>query len=628
VALLERIQSPADLRTLGPADLAVLADEIRARITAVVAATGGHLASNLGVVELTLALHRTFDFRQDHLIFDVGHQCYAHKLVTGRAARFETIRQEGGLSGYPNRAESPYDLFTTGHAGVSISTALGLALADKTAGRSARTVAVIGDGALGSGVALEGLNHAGSSKANLIVILNDNQMCISSTVGSLARAFTRARMSPVYKDLNKEMRRVLDKVPAVGGQMVQALSALKGAIKDAVVPDHAFEHFGFRVLGPVNGHDLRELERVLEEIRQVDGPVMLHVCTQKGHGFGPAAEHPENFHSATPFTEQNGSVVPKAPCAGTTWSAAAVAALTELAEKDQRVVAITAAMPDGTGLAKFAERFPERFYDVGICESHAVALAAGMAAGGLRPVVAIYSTFLQRAYDQLYHELSLNETLPVVLLVDRAGLVGADGATHQGFYDIAYLRSLPGLVVAAPADGRSLREMLALALSLDRSMAIRYPRDCVPEADLSDQAVELGRGAVLQRGKDGAILAYGATVTAALGAAEILAGEGLELTVADGRFAKPLDEKLISQLLAESPWLVTVEEGARAGGFGSAVLEFAQTTGLAGKCVAAIGIPDELVEHAERGSLLRRFGLTAEGIAARVREAAKSHPKR
>ena len=617
--VLETIQSPADLRKLSWTQLQDLAAEIRERITAVVARTGGHLASNLGVVELTLALHRTFDFLTDHLIFDVGHQCYTHKLLTGRADRFDTLRQEDGLSGYPNRRESPYDPFTTGHAGASISTALGLALADQAAGRTCRTVAVIGDGALGSGLALEGLNHAGSAHANLLVVLNDNQMCISSTVGALAQAFTRVRTSDVYRDLNREVRHLLDTFPVLGAQMTQALSAVKGAIKDAVVPDHAFEHFGFRVLGPVNGHNMRELTQTFEEIQDTTGPLMLHVCTEKGRGYAPAAGDPTGFHSASPFAEQNGKVTAAQAPGGTSWSRCAAEALIAEAERADDIVAVTAAMPDGTGLSAFQERFADRFFDVGICESHAVALAAGMASGGLRPVVAIYSTFLQRAYDQLYHELSLNGDLPVVLLIDRAGLVGPDGATHQGVYDIAYLRSLPGLVVAAPADGRELREMLALALRLGRPMAIRYPRDAVPGRTLSDQPVELGRGAVLRRGSDGALVAYGTTAQAAMEAAEILAGEDIDLTVASARFCKPLDEPLLSQLLAASPWVATVEEGVRAGGFGSACLEFAQSAGLAGKVAASIALPDELIEHATRARLLERFGLDARGIADHVR---------
>ena len=618
--ILDSLQSPADLRQLSWSQMQDLATEIRERITAVVSRNGGHLASNLGVVELTLALHRTFDFLHDHLVLDVGHQCYTHKLLTGRADRFETIRTEGGLSGYPNRRESPYDPFTTGHAGASISTALGLALADKAAGRDTRTVAVIGDGALGSGLALEGLNHAGAVQANLLIVLNDNQMCISNTVGALAQAFTHVRTSNLYRDLNRDVRRLLDTIPVLGNQVSQALAAVKGAIKDAIVPDHAFEHFGFRVLGPVAGHTTRELVQVLEETRQLVGPVLLHVCTEKGRGFEPAESNPTGYHSARPFATSNGKVRPAEVSTSRSWSRAAADAVIAEARKDQKIVAITAAMPDGTGLSEFQQELPNRFFDVGICESHAVALAAGMAAGGQRPVVAIYSTFLQRSYDQLYHELSLNRDLPVVLLIDRAGLVGADGETHQGLYDIAYLRSLPGLVVAAPADETELRQMLSLALTLDVPVAIRYPRDTVPAAPLGGDEVALGRGAVLRDGPDGALLAYGATASAAMDAAEILAGEGTNVTVVSARFCKPLDEALLRRLLSDLPWVVTVEEGVGMGGFGSACLEAAQTMGGAGKLAASVALPDALVVHATRESLLSRFGLDADGLARTVRD--------
>ncbi len=623
--ILEQIKSPEDLGGLTAAQLQSLAGEIRQRITDVVAQTGGHLASNLGVVELTLALHRVFDFKQDHLVFDVGHQCYTHKLLTGREAEFNTLRQEGGLSGFPNRRESPlYDRFTTGHAGVSISTALGLALADKAAGRPHRTVAVIGDGALGSGVALEGLNHAGSVKANLLVILNDNKMCISGTVGALAHAFTRARTSDLYRDFSKEVRRMVQTMPVIGSQLRQTLSTVKDAIKDVIVPDHAFEHFGFRVLGPVNGHNLRELLRTLEEVRTISGPIMLHVCTEKGHGFDPAVRNPADYHSASPFIEQNGKVVPRAAASQQpAWGDAAARIILEMASADERVMAITAAMPAGTGLCAFEEQYPERFFDAGIAESHAVAMAAGLAAGGMRPVCAIYSTFLQRSYDQLFHELALNENLPVLMLVDRAGLVGADGMTHQGLYDIAYMRSLPNLVLAAPADEGELGGLIRLGLEIEQSMAIRYPRDVVPAGDLcqaeGEHPMRLGRAAVIRPGTDGAIVAYGSTVPAALGAADLLAAEGLKVAVISGRFAKPLDEDLMAELAEVQPWLITVEDGCQAGGFGSAVLESLQRRGLAGKLADIVAVPDELVEHASRGVLLERFDMTATGLARRAR---------
>ncbi|MGB2967417.1 MAG: 1-deoxy-D-xylulose-5-phosphate synthase, partial [Phycisphaerae bacterium] len=490
--LLDKIRSPKDLAGLDAGALRLLAQEIRALITETVAVRGGHLASNLGVVDLTIALHRAFDFSRDHLVLDVGHQCYAHKILTGRLEGFANLRTAGGVGGFPNPAESPYDLFRTGHAGTSISTALGLALADKAAGSDARSVAVIGDGAMASGLALEGLNHAGDVGANLLVVLNDNQMAISPTVGALARYLTAVRTTPAYDDLKEEVQGALARMP-FGGPITRAIHTFKDALKDAMVPDHAFEHFGFRCFGPVDGHDLGALLEALGEMKRLDGPRLLHVHTQKGFGFAPAAKQPEAWHSAAPFEEQNGKVVTaEEPSDRPMWTRAAVDELVALAEADVRIVAVTAAMSEGTGLLRFAHRFPDRFFDVGICEEHAVALAAGLAKGGARPVVGVYSTFLQRAYDQLFHEVAL-QGLPVVLLVDRAGLVGADGPTHHGLYDIAYLRHLPGFTLAAPADHAELAGMLSLALRADGPWAIRYPRDRVPAEPLSGVPVERGR---------------------------------------------------------------------------------------------------------------------------------------
>ncbi|MBE3070058.1 MAG: 1-deoxy-D-xylulose-5-phosphate synthase, partial [Planctomycetes bacterium] len=462
--LLDHIESPEDLKGMTPADLARLAEEIRALITETVGVHGGHLASNLGVVDLTLALHYVFDFSKDHLVWDVGHQCYAHKILTGRREAFRGLRTAGGASGFPCPAESPYDVFRTGHAGASISTALGLALAEKAAGTGVRTTAVIGDGAVGTGLAFEAMNHAGDVGADLLVVLNDNQMAISPTVGALARYLTRMRTTPAYGDLKQDVRQMLGRLP-MGHQLSRAIHTFKDAVKEAVVPDHMFEHLGFRCFGPVDGHDVDELIEALREVGQLSGPLLLHVQTTKGRGFAPAAEKPDAWHSAKPFTEHNGQVVAEAEApAAAHWTDAAVDTLMTLARTDERLVAITAAMPEGTGLLRFAHRYPDRFFDVGICEQHAVALAGGMAKGGLRPVVAIYSTFLQRGYDQLFHDVAL-QGLPVVILVDRAGLVGADGPTHQGLYDIAYLRHLPGFVLAAPADRAELAGLLGLAIA-------------------------------------------------------------------------------------------------------------------------------------------------------------------
>jgi 1-deoxy-D-xylulose-5-phosphate synthase len=601
-----------------PAELVRLAREIRTLITETVSETGGHLASNLGVVDLTLALHRTFDFSRDHLVWDVGHQCYAHKIITGRREAFKRLRRAGGASGFPSPDESPYDLFRTGHAGASISTALGLALADRAAASDARTVAVIGDGSLASGLALEGLNHAGDAGADLLIILNDNQMAISPTVGALARHLTRMRTTPAYGHLKQDVHEVLDRLP-MGDSLSKALHTLKESLKEAVVPEHMFERLGFRCFGPVDGHDIEALLEALEELKGLAGPRFLHVHTHKGHGFAPAAEKPEAWHSAKPFAERNGRIVtePDAPGSGD-WTGVAVDALLRLDEADARIVAITAAMPEGTGLLRFAHRFPARFFDVGICEQHAVALAAGLAKGGLRPVVGVYSTFLQRAYDQLFHEVSL-QGLPVVVLVDRAGLVGADGPTHHGLYDIAYLRHLPGFTLAAPADRAEMAGMLKLALEAGGPWAIRYPRDRVPASDFSGETVAAGRAAVLRQGPDGAILALGSTVAAAMEAAGRLDAEGVHVTVASARFAKPVDAGLLARLARSQPWILTVEDHTLPGGFGSAVLEAAAAAGAEARKIHRLAVPEAFIEQDSRAAQLAAAGLDAEGIVARAR---------
>ena len=617
-SLLDQIESPRDLRGLSAKDLERLAAEVRALITRTVAARGGHLASNLGVVDLTLALHRTYDFARDHLVWDVGHQCYAHKILTGRREAFEGLRTASGTSGFPNPAESPYDAFRTGHAGASVSTALGLALAEQAAGTGARTVAVIGDGALASGIALEAMNHAGDADADLLVVLNDNEMAISPTVGALARHLTRLRATPAYGNLKRDVHDVLDHVP-MGELLSRSIHTFKDVLKEAVVPEHMFERLGFRCYGPVDGHDIADLLEVLKELQGLPGPVLLHVVTQKGRGFQPAAEKPEAWHSASPFTQRNGQVLTDTEPAGPeTWTRAAVDALLALAEADERLVAITAAMPEGSGLVRFAHRYPARFFDVGICEQHAVGLAAGLARGGRRPVVGIYSTFLQRAYDQLFHEIAIQH-LPVVFLVDRAGLVGADGPTHHGLYDVAYLRHLPGFTVAAPADRAELVGLVRLATEAEGPWAIRYPRDRVPAEALAEEAVRPGKGAVVREGADGAVLALGPTVAPAVEAARRLAEDGVEVAVASARFVRPLDTDLLADLLAAQPWVLTVEDAAGAGGFGAAVLEAAEAMGLDASKIRRAAVEDEIVEHDTRASQLSAQGLDADGLAERMR---------
>lgn len=617
-SVLETIHSPKDLGRLSAEDLGRLAAEVRALVTETVAARGGHLASNLGVVELSIALHRAFDFSADHLVWDVGHQCYAHKILTGRREVFRGLRTAGGASGFPDPAESSYDLFRTGHAGTSISTALGLALAEKAAGSGRRTVAVIGDGAIGSGVALEAMNHAGDARANLIVILNDNHMAISATVGALSRYLTRWRSTPGYDALKQEVHEVLNRFP-LGDSISRAIHTLKESFKEAVVPDHVFEHFGFRCFGPVEGHDLAALLEALEEMKRLDGPRLLHVHTQKGHGFEPAAAAPADWHSARPFVEKDGQIVTASePDDAASWTCTVMDELIEHAARDPRIVAITAAMPEGTGLLRFAHRFPDRFFDVGICEQHAVALAAGLARGGLRPVVALYSTFLQRAYDQLFHEVAL-QGLPVLVLVDRAGFVGSDGPTHHGLYDIAYLRHLPGWTLAAPADRAEMAGMMRLALAADGPWAVRYPRDRVPAADFSSVPVETGRAALLREGKGGAMLALGTTAAVAMEAAARLDAEGVHLAVASARFTKPVDEACLARLLGEQPWVLTLEDHAAAGGFGSAVLEAAEAAGLDARKIHRVAVPDMFVKHDARAAQLARAGLAVEPILERIR---------
>ena len=619
--ILDTIESPHDLRGLSAKDLDRLAVEIRALITRTVAAHGGHLASNLGVVDLTLALHLAYDVSRDHLIWDVGHQCYAHKILTGRREAFAGLRTAGGTSGYPNPAESPYDAFRTGHAGASISTALGLALAEQAADSDVRTVAVIGDASLASGLALEAINHAGVAGANLLVVLNDNEMGISKTVGAMARYLTRLRTAPAYGNLKRDVHDVLDHVP-MGDLVSRSIHTFKDVLKEAVVPEHMFERLGFRCYGPVDGHGIQELIELLEEVRGARGPVLLHVVTEKGRGFRPAAEKPEAWHSASPFKQRNGQVLAETEATGrVTWTEAAVDEVIALAEADDRLMAITAAMPEGSGLIRLAHRYPDRFIDVGICEQHAVALAAGLAKGGRRPVVAIYSTFLQRAYDQLFQEIAL-QGLPVVFLVDRAGLVGADGPTHHGLYDVAYLRHLPGFTVAAPADGKELAGMIRRAVEAGGPWAIRYPRDHLPTEHGAQAPVEVGRAAQVRDGDAGAILALGAAVGPALDAAERLAGEGVEVAVASARFVRPLDTDCLADLLDGQPWVLTVEDALLAGGFGSAALEAAEAAGLDASKIHRAGVADEIVEHDTRAAQLAGQGLDAAGIAERMRQLA------
>jgi 1-deoxy-D-xylulose-5-phosphate synthase len=613
------IESPRDLKRLSPTELRALAKDIRDRIVETVAKNGGHLASSLGVVELTLALHTVFDAPKDKIVWDVGHQAYAHKLITGRDHLFHTLRKLGGISGFPKRAESPYDVYDTGHASGSISYALGLAKARDLKGEDYHVVAVIGDGSLTSGVAFEGLNNAGGLGSRLIVVVNDNSMSISESVGGLSFYLTALRMAPVYRSAKARLEKVLDKMPSLGPVAVRMLRRLKGGIKHFLFPEAWFESLGFSYYGPIDGHDIEAMQRVFEDAKALKDPVIVHVVTKKGKGYEPAENDPEKYHGPGPFDPATGEILRKSgPPA---WNKVFGEAMCTFAKAHPELVAITAAMSDGTGLGEFREIYPDRFFDVGIAESHAVTYAAGLAQGGLLPVVAIYSTFLQRSYDQIIQDVA-QQNLKVVFAIDRAGLVGEDGETHHGEFDLSYLRTVPGMVVMAPKDEKELVNMLYTALKVPESCAIRYPRGAAygtpyRDALLNPEFLETGKGEVLLRGSDANILAVGSTVYPALEASEILSRSGISCGVVNARFVKPLDRDLIFELLEAAPLLV-VEENVAAGGLGEAVKSLAAGIGHHRR-VAAISLPDAFVRHGSQSELRKLSGLDAESIAEEVR---------
>jgi 1-deoxy-D-xylulose-5-phosphate synthase len=610
--LLDSLGGREGLLGLDAPGLAKLAAECRAVITAAVSECGGHLASNLGAVELTIALHRVFDFAADVLLFDVGHQCYTHKLLTGRKAGFARLRKSGGVLGFPNPAEHPADPLVVGHASTAISSALGLAVADRLAGRRRRVVAMVGDGAATGGLAFEGLNQAKGLGVDVLVVLNDNEMAIAETVGALSGYLARLRADPRYQEARDELAALVKSIPLVGKTAGGLGRLALNAARRTLVPGQLFQELGWNYYGPIDGHSLPELERELRAGARLSGPVLLHVVTRKGHGYAPAAERPGAFHSAAPFYVENGR--PRREDEGS-WSRAAGEALVALAERRAEVVAVTAAMGLGTGLERFAASFPQRYFDVGICEAHAAVFAGALAKGGALPVLAIYSTFLQRAYDQLFHDLALQPGLGAILAIDRAGLVGGDGATHQGLYDISYLRPLPRTVLMAPRDAERLKAMLELAAGLKAISAIRYPRAEAPaRLDAAEpRPLELGKGEVLRRGKRFAILAYGALVPEALGAGEV--------TVADARFAKPLDVELLAELLAGHERVLVAEDATEAGGLGSACLEACAARGLeAGKLRLAAVPVNAAIGPSGRAELLAEFRLDAAGLASRLRE--------
>lgn len=604
---------PEDLKNLKIAELEELAAEIRNYMIRTVADTGGHLAPNLGVVELALALHSTFQSPRDRIIWDVGHQSYPHKLLTGRWDRFPTLRRYRGLSGFPKPAESEHDPFGTGHSSTSISAALGLALARDFYGGNYKVIAVIGDGAFTGGMAYEALNHAGHVKTDLIVILNDNKMSISSNVGAMSDYLGRIRSDPKYSRLKAEFEQMLNRVPLVGKKMVESAERLRGGLKYLITPGMIFEELGLTYFGPVDGHNIAALKRTLRQAARMKGPVLVHVLTEKGKGYHYAEAAPERFHGIGPFDLDNG--LPRSKKKSLTYTEVFGNTMLKLAAENPKIVALTAAMAGGTGLSRFAELYPQRFYDVGIAEQHAAGLAAALAAGGLKPVFAVYSTFLQRAYDQMIHDVCLQK-LPVVFAIDRAGIVGEDGETHQGIFDLCYLRSIPGMAVMAPRNEDELQHMLYTALhGAPGPSALRYPRDKGEGVALKEpHLLPWGQGELLREGKDLLVAAAGTVVNAALAAAERLFNEeGIDAAVINARFVKPLDEKLILEWAARCGRLLTVEENTLVGGFGSAVLELLSKRGLV-LPVRRLGIDDRFVEQGPRSLVLSLYGLDAEGI--------------
>lgn len=619
---LEKIESALDLHGMSRLELDELAGEIRDVLCGLLSIRTAHFASNLGVVELCLALHSVFDFRSDRLIWDTGHQIYPHKLVTGRYKQFSNIRTRGGLMGYPNPVESEYDLFMTGHAGCSVSTALGLKSGDDLLGHGQRkSVAVIGDGAFPSGIVFEALNNAGELANDLLIVLNDNRMSICPRVGSVARYLDRLRTNPFYTGLKNEVVRMLNHVPVLGDPAERMLAQIKEGVKAGLHGGMLFEELGIRYVGPIDGHDIGLMTKYLRMVKDQKGPVLLHVVTEKGHGYQPAAQDPVFFHTPPAFENDSGQPKIRAASGSPAFTNYARDAIARVMRDDSRITVMTAAMCQGNKLEPVREEFPDRFFDVGICESHAVAFAAGHAKVGLKPIVTIYSTFLQRSYDQIFQEVAL-QNLPVTFMMDRAGLAGPDGPTHHGVYDIGYMRVFPNLVVMAPADGPELERMLKFAMSSSAPVAIRYPKAAAKDLQLADPPIELGKAQVLRWGSDGAILALGGMLEMALEAADLLAQEGLEVAVINPRFVKPLDSELLERVFSQCRFVVTVEEGALMGGFGSAVLELASDRGWDTRHLRRLGIPDCFVEHGEREELLAELGLSPAGIAAKCRELA------
>ncbi|AFM42227.1 1-deoxy-D-xylulose-5-phosphate synthase [Desulfosporosinus acidiphilus SJ4] len=612
MGLLEKIHEPKDLRSLDFTELNTLAQEIRKQMIDVISKNGGHLAPNLGVVELTIALHRIFDSPNDKLIWDVGHQTYVHKLLTGRFDRFSTIRQYQGISGFPKRSESVHDCFETGHSSTSISAAVGFAKARDVLREHHHVVAVIGDGAMTGGMAFEALNHAGHTETNIIVILNDNEMSISPNVGAMSSYLNRLRTDPLYDKRKEEIEELLKRIPGIGSKVAKMVAKAKDSLKYLLVPGLIFEELGFTYLGPIDGHDQALLEEVLDQAKHKKGPVLVHVVTCKGKGFKPAEDNPDVFHGVGPFNPENGKIIKKP--APPTYTAIFGDTLCTLGKENPKIVAISAAMPSGTGLKDFAAKFPDRFFDVGIAEQHAVTFAAGLAFGGLKPVVAIYSTFYQRAYDQVLHDVCL-QNANVVLAIDRAGVVGDDGPTHHGVFDIAFFRIIPNLVFMAPKDENELRHMLYTAINYDGPIALRYPRSAGQGVPLEEplREIPIGKGEVLREGSDVTLIGIGPTVHTCLSAAQELRHRGIDAAVINLRFITPLDRELILYYARQTKNLITIEDHVLKGGMGSAILELLEEEGIQGVNVERLGYTG-FVEQGSIPQLQMSQGLSVKGI--------------
>ncbi len=625
MSILKTIHSPADLKRLKPAQFPKLCQELREQIIDAVSSVGGHLASNLGVVELTVALHYLLNTPQDKIVWDTSNQAYAHKLLTGRREQFHTLRQYGGLSGFCKREESIYDTFNAGHAGTGVSAAYGMVEARDQQRLKHKVVCVVGDGAMTAGMTLEGLHHAGGLGKDFIVILNDNQMSISKNVGAISSYLNRTFTGEFYTKMREETGQLLRKIPHIGYDVEKLARRAEELAKGAILPGLLFEELGFRYAGPIDGHNFEHLLPTLENVLKMRGPVLLHVITKKGLGYEPAEKNPVWFHACPPFVRETGAPAKKA--SRPSYTQIAIDSLIRLARQDRRVVAITAAMCEGTGLNAFEKEFPDRIYDVGIAEQHAVTFAAGLAAQGMRPVVAMYATFLQRAYDQVVHDVA-TQNLPVTFCIDRGGLVAEDGTTHHGAFDYAYLRHMPNMIVMAPKDENELQHMLKTCLHYDGPASVRYPRGVTLGVPMDDEpkTLPIGKSELLRDGTDVLVIAIGVSVWPAVKAAEQLSQEGLSTAVINARFAKPLDQELIVSMAQRVRYVVTVEEGCKMGGFGSAVLEALSDAGVAGVRTKVLGLPDWYIEQGPQDLLRERYGLTTDGIYRSIKELVSQNP--